>query len=520
MKFSTALLVSTFTAAQADDIGAAAQRAKIRGGVQPYLNIAGYMPGTQVADHCAIDLDQDAIETQLASRDLNGALEPNFDDACNIYNGGGHSKSYALLFFGEGGTQRSISKGEILVVGDNDDDSVCGKAAADYEANAACIKLYYITTNQGVQCQVGALVEHVDMSGCFPMGGVLKTKDGTQDVVGSYSYSLENDNRNDRTIAGFSTQAGEKMSDMVDFEHFKAYYGMADYANHWVTSAFDGVSTQFVNGNADFTQYNNVGKVQAIKKGTAYLNVFMYVIREFEDALDDCGNRDNDSGVHAWDEGVAFYTGSLEGQNPGGDAAGKLLYRLADKRCKNFKTCGSNGDGTDGTSKINMELFDLFDRGKDELSGGNCDAARIIVPDITAKMYVPMVQGTLRYAYKVAHQGGTEKEKAEGAIFAAAVLPKVHSICPDTAAMIYTQMKVGAESTSFVVVKESFESVYARMGITCADVGGLWSEGEGDYYDGAEPCHDPDGKMETRVWSEKFEAVSKVLRGANTVVME
>ena len=71
----------------------------------------------------------------------------------------------------------------------------------------------------------------------------------------------------------------------------------------------------------------------------------------------------------------------------------------------------------------------LFDCGKDELSGGNCDAARNILPDITAKMYVPMVQGTLRYAYKVAHQGGTEKEKAEGAIFAAAVLPKVHSIC-------------------------------------------------------------------------------------------
>ena len=32
--------------------------------------------------------------------------------------------------------------------------------------------------------------------------------------------------------------------------------------------------------------------------------------------------------VHAWDEGVAFYTGSLEGTAYGGSDDGKLLYRI------------------------------------------------------------------------------------------------------------------------------------------------------------------------------------------------
>ena len=57
--------------------------------------------------------------------------------------------------------------------------------------------------------------------------------------------------------------------------------------------------------------------------------------------------------VHAWDEGVAFYTGSLEGAAYGGNSAGKLLYRLAEKRCANFGTCGASGAGAAGTSQVN-----------------------------------------------------------------------------------------------------------------------------------------------------------------------
>ena len=60
----------------------------------------------------------------------------------------------------------------------------------------------------------------------------------------------------------------------------------------------------------------------------------MYVLREFEDAIDDCdvGSIDNNYGsAHAWDEGVAFYTGSLEGQD--GSGSGQMLHALADKRC-------------------------------------------------------------------------------------------------------------------------------------------------------------------------------------------
>ncbi|CAN0536084.1 unnamed protein product, partial [Scytosiphon promiscuus] len=81
----------------------------------------------------------------------------------------------------------------------------------------------------------------------------------------------------------------------------------------------------------------------------------MYVIHELEDALADCeeggvlssivvaDTTNNDGGVVAWDEGWAFYTGSLEGTDVGGTPdEGQMLYALAEKRCENFKTCSGD----------------------------------------------------------------------------------------------------------------------------------------------------------------------------------
>lgn len=56
----------------------------------------------------------------------------------------------------------------------------------------------------------------------------------------------------------------------------------------------------------------------------------MYVIHELEDAIKDCNNGDltaNDGGPHAWDEGWAFYAGSLEGSTGEGEAASRQLRR-------------------------------------------------------------------------------------------------------------------------------------------------------------------------------------------------
>ena len=210
-----------------------------------------------------------------------------------------------------------------------------------------------------------------------------------------------------------------------------------------------------------------------------------------QDALDDCQSdcvNCNDGSVHAWDEGVAFYTGSLEGTDGSGE--GVLLYALADKRCSDYMTCSASGDRLDGTSKVNHELFQLFSLGNYQLLTGDCAAARKTKDRVAQLMYIPLIQGSLRYAYKMEFLQGGEKENAEGAIFAAAVTPKVAHFNKHAADTIYGNLKMGARNTNYAATKKAFESVYKEMGITCADVGGLYGQEVETYYPGAEPCKD------------------------------
>merc|ERR1719377_450171 len=102
------------------------------------------------------------------------------------------------------------------------------------------------------------------------------------------------------------------------------------------------------------------------------------------------------SAVHAWDEGVAFYTGSREGPNTGGSSNGVLPYRLAEKRCVDFKTCGANHDSTSGVSYVNTELWKEIGLGQHKLLMGSCEAVRLHLRKMVDLMAIPLIQGTLR----------------------------------------------------------------------------------------------------------------------------
>jgi len=323
-------------------------------------------------------------------------------------------------------------------------------------------------------------------------------------------YSEGGNSKNgQRTLQGFSTGARAKMYDgcpgcpYKTYSQFYAYYGDFDYADKWVSAALAGTNAIFGSGRggADFaTVSDDATRSEAAVKGSAYMNVWMYAIREFEDAIDDCisctdgqcNEHSSDASVHAWDEGVAFYAGSLEG--PMGDSQGVMPYRLAEKRCANFRTCGSSGELASGTSRVNYDLSVLFLEGANQLKAGDCAAVRPTVDQIVEKMAIPLVQGTLRYAYFVGYQGLTDLEsKAEGAVFAASVLPLVHHC--DTlsgrsdAATIYQAMRIGSVASGYWAdVKAAFEANYECLGITCAEVGGLYYNGQ--YRPSASPCTD------------------------------
>lgn len=309
----------------------------------------------------------------------------------------------------------------------------------------------------------------------------------------SYTYDPSTDNMNGRTLKYFSRAADTKMRKggtgnyYTDFQKFVTYYGTAMYADEFITAAFGKESASFTNGDFNFGSMDFDARAEAVKKGTAYVSTAMYAIREMEDALDQCdeGCKDDtcvDDPDNSLDEGVAFYTGSLEGAD--GSGTGVLFYSLADKRCANFKTCGEKGDEVTGTAKVNLNIFEQFKLFQSNWSAKKCDDARKNKAAIVKQMMVPLIQGTIRYAY-LAESSYTAKGEAEGATFAFGVLPWVHNCSATSAKTIYDQMKPGSGSGSkLAAVKSAFQSVYGCLGITGADVGGLWDTTTNAYVEG------------------------------------
>lgn len=220
------------------------------------------------------------------------------------------------------------------------------------------------------------------------------------------------------------------------------------------------------------------------------LTFYPFVIRELEVAVHECRKQcDDDScqltATRLADSAFAFYSGSLED----GTGSGHLLYSVAEEQCKSFKTCGAKGDSTRGVSKVNQLLLEHFNGFQMNITSEDCWDAHAKKELIARQMKVPLVQGTLRYAHRIASRQNTPSDSAVGAAFAAAIAPLVSGCSFKDAEIIDNNMEITSKSTNFAQVKETLEKHYNCLGITCKDVGGLWDEKARDYYEGAEPCH-------------------------------
>jgi hypothetical protein len=226
------------------------------------------------------------------------------------------------------------------------------------------------------------------------------------------------------------------------------------------------------------------------------------VIHELEDAIGDCiaGSIENNyNPVHATDEAMAFYTGSLEGQsgfsgNPvSTNVAGYLIFHLADKRCSNFGTCTGGpvltaGSNTDGGSLVNQKVATNMQDVARYCTMLECEKARDHMDLVKAQMTVPLVQGTIRYAYYASLSTVTLKKMAEGATFWASIAPQVDKCNSAGAARISAAMwrpmiTAGAYDDAANTLKDIMDTLqgcYPSMGITCADVGKLLEAGDGN----------------------------------------
>ena len=282
-----------------------------------------------------------------------------------------------------------------------------------------------------------------------------------------------------RKLANFSTDARGGPNPMTGYKYYEmyaSYWGSDTYAHDHVVQALQGTG--------DFAGAPSIVRTESATKAVQYEVMWMYALGELEDAISDCRNQNltaNDGLANSWDEGVAFYTGSLEGAT--GTTSGILQYALAQVRCSQFGKCNSRG-----VSVINTRIMGLFAQGQSLIRSYECELAYQVKEEIVRLMTVPLIQGWMRYLWRADATSGWNattsnyaKEKAESWAFLAAFLPQVHACSASTATLLREQTHW--KSTTYLsrgrnAVFKLVQDQFRCMGINCADIGNMTESGQ------------------------------------------
>jgi len=466
-------------------IAAALSILQIVGVCDGFQKIHSYTPMSLVTDAAAIDQDLHVIHIELHRETQRG-----WTNAEKIYRKGAFSKPVAKIGllspleddFPAGSAVKGIDVDGFHVGG------TLYKAAK--AADQELMVQYDIDEVQAnyVNCQVGANPAP-NVAGCFNHTGSITVNEYEL----AYSYDVYKHNINKRTLAGMSAEAEMKMWEckhcpFPEYEKFYNYYGEFNYADRIVTHAFRGEQTFLKNGNMDFGYYTEYALAEFIHHGMSYMHVWMYTIRQMEQAIAECEeSNDVEKAVHFWDEAVAYYTGSRSLIH---NRDGNMIYHSAILRCDEFKTCGATSDQRDEDPYVNIESFKHFNEGQQNIVNGKCSALRKNKERIVTMMTIPLIQATLRYAHIIAHEDRFyEKHGAESVLYTMTVLPLIHACSEQNAEIIYQNMKSkNNANVDFTAVKKAFEGTYKCLNIKCSDVGGIWETRSGDYKADALPC--------------------------------
>jgi len=492
-------------------------------------------------------IDLDLIEMErFISLDLKSGDSGWLKKAEEIYKNGEHAGAYANLHlkkpldhdvilpkpigtaYSNGVNDRDISSHDIYelnVIGATDETygiplhGVFTTTDPGHSLKKGTTDKLTVSYPQESKCTIGIRDE------CFagPEGSVILQGYGPVE----YSYDPRKDNRFAYTLKGYSEEEGLRMyycenhggcGNYQEYQHYFDYYGILDYGDHWIESAFAGTSTEYssndrlLRGNVDFSVFSNRARTAAIKTATVAMNVFTGVNRLMvEYAVGGCKKNSKDfksygnshsmeSVINAWDQAVATYAGSALFWNDEGSESdsGSLYYNMVDELARDFGVVDSKA--FPHRSTVNKYIMDEFVEGKKALEQGDCQDMGGVEKAyymILHKMRTPWIQGILRASFVLSgeeeyfDEERRDEERGRGAAFLAALLPDLHMCSPNTAQRVYDDFIVSYGSNQRVEyneLRELIEPHYECLGVTCAEVGGFLNPSTGDYYPGTHPC--------------------------------
>ena len=235
------------------------------------------------------------------------------------------------------------------------------------------------------------------------------------------------------SLQDLATSPGRK-NVTTQFKYFSSYYGSDDYGNAMILDMINGVD--------EFSGASTSQRTEAIAGTITGVITYMAVLEKAFGAIARCregvDTNTTEAALSLLDQAVAFYVGSIEGEQAGGRSGGQMLYGVAKNLCEAFGVC-ENGD-----AKSNLAIIQAFKTASILLTNNTCDEAeQIVFNEINQALLVPLIQGILNYA--VINDGlllGTQ----EGSLGAGDAY--AHSILPLVAV---------ADSASAVVIRENMK---------------------------------------------------------------
>lgn len=421
-----------------------------------YIIAGSYATRSEAARTASkIDLDQAEIE-----RLLNLGDSKSLDKARKIYENGMHAGVYAsltltqpldhLAILPDKPVERYYSNSisydpehhdmyELKVFGVSNngafDTPLQGvvKTTADTRGKTTLNMVY----PEGSNCMVDEQTEE-----CFagPSGGVVLQGYGAVD----YTYDPQTDNKFANSLKSYSEGEGERMyycenhggcKHFQEYQHYFDFYGVLDYGNHWIESAFASQTTDFPKDLAvqhgfrdvDFSQFADVSRNAAISTATVAMNVFTQINRFMvEFGVDGCNKNTKDfstygshlsmdSVVASWDQAAALYAGSALFAPEGGrilsssltgedSSSGSLYYHMVQSLAEEFGALEVDPETHEPRSMINRKVMQEFEAGRTALTQSDCEGeVTRAYYQIVHAMRAPWIQGVLKATFELAH---------------------------------------------------------------------------------------------------------------------
>ena len=258
-----------------------------------------------------------------------------------------------------------------------------------------------------------------------------------------------------------------------EFFLFRDYYGDAEYAHSFIISKFSAASNGLDN------DARRVLALRGIQLQLAWMNALF----EFYNALEGClsgqlcfprfntciyayiNDQIGEVRVVNWDEGVAFYVGSIV-QSPANALQGYLQCTVSQQGHEAFPH----------VLNANDLAFLAFENGQALVQSRDCTGVARAVAVIKRQMLIPLVQGLVHHSRLAdASIGGpsTETDKAQAWSFVLSLLPFLNASDEALTDEMSVQFEYGSPAATYnSSLAEA--AVFASLGdlcLTCQDIG-------------------------------------------------